>query len=95
VAPIEPTAAGVRLRLHIQPRAAATELVGRHGEALKLRVAAPPVAGAANEALVRWLAERLGVARSAVAVTAGATGRRKTISVDGMGVAEASRRLGL
>ena len=93
--PIEPTPTGVRLRLHIQPRASATELVGRHGAALKLRVAAPPVDGAANEALVRWLALRLRVPSSAVAVTAGAHGRAKTVRVDGVTVEEAVRRLAL
>ncbi|HEX3275603.1 MAG TPA: DUF167 domain-containing protein [Gemmatimonadales bacterium] len=91
--PIDPTATGVRLRLHIQPRASATELVGRHGDALKLRVAAPPVHGAANEAVLRWLAERLGVPRSAVSLTAGATARAKTVCVDGVSVTEATRRL--
>jgi uncharacterized protein (TIGR00251 family) len=93
--PIEPTPTGVRLRLHIQPRASATELVGRHGTALKLRVAAPPVDGAANEALVRWLALRLGVPRSAVTVAAGAHGRAKTVRVDGVTVEEVVRRLAL
>jgi uncharacterized protein (TIGR00251 family) len=93
--PIDATATGVRLRLHIQPRASATELVGRHGDALKLRVAAPPADGAANEAVVRWLAARLGVARSAVTLTAGATGRIKTVSVAGIGAAEVARRLAI
>ena len=91
--PIDPTATGVRLRLHIQPRASATELVGRHGDALKLRVAAPPVHGAANEAVLRWLAERLVVPRLAVSLTAGATARAKTVCVDGVSVTEATRRL--
>ena len=91
--PIDPTATGVRLRLHVQPRASATELVGRHGDALKLRVAAPPVDGAANEAVLRWLAERLGVPRSAVSLTAGATARAKTVCVAGVSVTEATRRL--
>jgi uncharacterized protein (TIGR00251 family) len=93
--PIEPTPTGIRLRLHVQPRASRTELVGRHGDALKLRVAAPPVAGAANDALVRWLADRLGVPRSAVRVTAGTTGRSKTVTVDGVDPAAAARRLGV
>jgi hypothetical protein len=79
--------------VRVQPRASRTELVGRHGDALKIRVAAPPVDGAANEALVRFLAERLGVPSSSVAVTAGASGRLKTVAVSGVGVEAAASRL--
>jgi len=89
------TTTGIRLRLHIQPRAATTELAGVHGDALKVRVAAPPVDGAANEALVRFLAEQLGVPRSAVRVESGAASRAKVVAVDGVGLEAARRRLGL
>ncbi|HEU4587741.1 MAG TPA: DUF167 domain-containing protein [Gemmatimonadales bacterium] len=88
-------AAGVRLRVHVQPRASRTELAGQHGDALKVRVAAPPVDGAANDALVRFLADVLGVARSAVSIEAGGTGRSKVVRVAGVGLADAARRLGL
>jgi uncharacterized protein (TIGR00251 family) len=72
------------LTIHVQPKARTTEVVGWHGDAIKIRVAAPPVGGAANEALVRFLAERLGVARSSVTVVSGTTGRRKWVSIEGM-----------
>ena len=62
---IERTATGIRLRLHIQPRASRSELAGRHGNAIKVRLTAPPVDGAANEALLRFLASRLEVSLSA------------------------------
>jgi uncharacterized protein len=91
--PIEATAGGVRIRLHIQPRASRTEAAGLHGAALKLRLAAPPVDGAANDALVRWIADRLGVPRSAVVLTSGASSRAKTVEVAGVDAAEARRRL--
>jgi uncharacterized protein (TIGR00251 family) len=81
--------------VRVQPRASRTELAGRHGDALKVRIAAPPVDGAANEALVRFLADRLDVSRSAVQVEAGATGRTKVVAVTGIGVAAAMRRLEL
>jgi uncharacterized protein (TIGR00251 family) len=81
-----------RVVVHVQPRARRTEVAGLHGDAVKLRLAAPPVYGAANEELVRFVAERLGVARSAVRVAAGATSRRKTVEVDGVD-GEAARRL--
>lgn len=78
--------------VHVQPRARRTEVAGLHGDAVKLRLAAPPVDGAANDELVRFVAERLGVARSAVRVAAGATSRRKALEVDGMD-GERARRL--
>ena len=83
-----------RLVLHVQPRASATEIAGRHGDAVKVRLAAPPVDGAANEELVRFLAERLGVSRRAIHLAAGRTGRRKIVDVDGLSDDEAARRLG-
>ena len=93
--PVEPAGDGVRLRLHIQPRAARTELGGRFGDALKVRLKSPPVDGAANEELVRFLAETLGVARSRVELVAGRSGRRKTVRVTGLSAEDAGRRLGL
>jgi hypothetical protein len=73
----------VRVSVHVQPRATRSEIVGLHGAALKVRLQAPPVDGAANEALVALLAERLGVARRSVRVVAGLSSRAKTIEVDG------------
>jgi uncharacterized protein len=93
--PLSPTAAGIRLRLHVQPRASKSELAGVHGDALKVRVAAPPVDGAANEALVRFPAEQLQVPRSAVRVELGTGSRTKVVTVDGVEPEVARRRLGL
>ena len=73
----------IRVGVHVQPRASRSEIVGIHGTALKVRLQAPPVEGAANEALVSLLAERLGVARRSVHVVAGATSRAKTVEIDG------------
>ena len=72
------------LHVHVQPRASKTEVVGWHGDAIKIRVAAPPVDGAANEALVLFLAEQLGVPRAAVTVVGGAAGRRKRVAIVGI-----------
>ena len=93
--PVSSTPGGVRIRLHVQPRASRTEAAGLHGGALKVRLAAPPVDGVANEALVRWIAEQLGVARADVALTAGAGSRAKTVEVSGTDPASVRRRLGL
>ena len=80
---MEVRGSSVRVSVHVQPRATRSEIVGLHGAALKVRLQAPPVDGAANEALVTLLAERLGVARRSVRVIAGATSRSKTVKVDG------------
>ena len=56
------------LTLHIQPGAKKTEVAGLHGDALKIRLAAPPVDGKANTALIDFIAERLGLAKSAVSL---------------------------
>lgn len=92
---IEATPSGVRLLVWVQPRASRTELAGLRGHALKIRLAAAPVDGAANEALIRFLAERLEVPRSAVRLEAGAAGRSKVVAVAGLAVAIAAGRLGL
>jgi len=77
----------VRLVVHVVPRAKRTEVVGRHGDALKIKLKAPPVDGAANAELVRFVAEQLSVPRSAVTITAGHTGRRKTLELVGVDAA--------
>lgn len=87
------TAGGVRIAIQVQPRASRTELAGLHGEALKIRLAAPPVDGAANAALIRFLAETLNVPRSAVEISSGLSGRRKSVVVSGLGLVEVARLL--
>jgi uncharacterized protein (TIGR00251 family) len=79
--PIEPVPAGIRLNLLIQPRASRSEIVGLQDGRIKVRLAAPPVDGAANEALLRFLADRLDVPRSRLDIASGANGRRKAIVV--------------
>ena len=86
---------GVELSLHIQPRAGRTEVVGPHGNALKIRLAAPPVDGEANEELVGFLAKTLGVAKRAVSIESGGTGRKKRVRVMGVGVEEVEEKLGV
>ncbi|HLO62448.1 MAG TPA: DUF167 domain-containing protein [Azonexus sp.] len=73
----------ITLTLHIQPGAKKTEFAGLHGDALKIRLAAPPVDGKANDALVKFIAETLGLARSAVTLKSGQTSRRKVLEVSG------------
>jgi len=69
------------LTLHIQPGAKKTEVAGEHGDALKIRLAAPPVDGKANAALLEFIADRLGVAKGVVTLKSGQTSRRKVVEV--------------
>ena len=73
-----------RFAVRLTPRAGANQVDGVVEGDLRARVSAPAVEGAANNALVRLLAEELGVARRDVRIVAGATGRRKLVVVDGM-----------
>lgn len=93
--PVTAHGSGSRLMVHIQPRASRTEVVGSHGDALKIRIAAPPVDGAANEEITRFLGAVLGVPRRAVRLVSGTAGRRKLVEVDGVGPAAVRRALGL
>ena len=79
------------LTLHVQPNARKSEIVGLHGGALKVRIAAPASENRANSALIAFLAETLAVARAAVSLRHGATGRRKIVDV--MGGADLAARL--
>jgi uncharacterized protein (TIGR00251 family) len=74
----------VVLRVHVQPGTGRSAVVGRHGDALKVRVAAPPVEGRANEALVRFLAATLGVKDDAVALVSGESSRAKRVRISGL-----------
>jgi len=82
------------LRVRVQPRASKDALGGEREGALVVRLTAPPVEGAANEALARFLGKTLGVAPSAVRVVSGASGRNKVVSVAGLDAATARERLG-
>lgn len=73
----------ITLTLHIQPGAKKTECAGLHGDALKIRLAAPPVDGKANEALLRYVAERLSLPKSAVTLKSGQTSRHKVLELSG------------
>ena len=73
----------ITLTLHIQPGAKTTEFAGLHGDALKIRLAAPPVDGKANEALIKFVAETLKLPKSAVTLKSGQTSRRKVLKVNG------------
>jgi len=87
--------AKITLTLHIQPGAKKTEVAGLYGDALKIRLAAPPVDGKANAALIGFVAERLGLAKSAVTLKSGQTSRRKVLEVSAAPADAAQRLLGV
>jgi uncharacterized protein (TIGR00251 family) len=76
--------AGAVLEVLVQPRASRTRVVGEHDGRLKIQLAAPPVDGEANAALLAFLADALGVKRADVALLAGETGRRKRVRIAGL-----------
>lgn len=85
--------ADVVLTLHIQPGAKQTEVAGLHGEALKIRLAAPPVDGKANDCLIGFIAKALGVAKSRIALVGGASSRAKRVRVEGLDAESVRRKL--
>ncbi len=81
------------LTVKVVPRASRNELAGVQNGVIRVRLTAPPVEGAANQALVEFLADRLGVPRRNVEIVAGHTGRQKVVSVSGLSADQAIDRL--
>ena len=88
-----PHADGVMLSLRVVPRASRSEVAGGMGDVLRVKVKAPPVEGKANKALVKLLADRLGVPVRAVQVMSGEASRNKRVFVGGITAGEAVRAL--
>ena len=82
-----------RLRLRVSPGADRAGVVGRHGDAWKIRVAAAPERGRANDAVIRLLADTLSVPRDAVTLVSGHGGRDKIVELVGLGPSKIARRL--
>jgi uncharacterized protein (TIGR00251 family) len=83
----------VLLRLHVQPGAGRSAVVGRHGDALKVRVAAPPEGGRANDAVLGLLAETLGVKPAELELVGGASSRSKRVRIKGVEPEDVKKRL--
>ena len=92
---IETTANGVILSVYVQPKASKTEFVGIHGDALKFRVAAPPVGGEANSALCRHVAKLFSIPQRGMSICSGQTSRKKRIELIGVTEDEVRNILGL
>ena len=89
------TAEGVYLSVKLQPRATRNQIQGLQGKELKIAITAPPVDSAANNFLLKFLAEELNLRRSDVQLVRGETSRHKTIFIAGVGAAEFAQRLSL
>jgi uncharacterized protein (TIGR00251 family) len=83
----------VRFEVHAKPRAKKSKVVGERGDAVEIALAAPPVEGAANEELVRFVAKVLGVRQRDIELVRGETSREKLLSVTGLAAAEIESRL--
>jgi hypothetical protein len=83
----------IRLRLRVSPRAGRAAVVGRHGDAWKVRVTAPPERGRANADVVDLIADSVGVLRPDVRLISGASSRDKVVEVFGLTLEETERRL--
>lgn len=83
----------MRFSVHVQPRSSRSGVDGMHGDALKVRVHAPPVDGAANEAVIEVIADALGMRRRDVRIVSGEASRTKLVEVDGIGESEVRSRL--
>lgn len=84
---------GVLVICHVTPRAAQDSIQGLHGDALKIRLHAPPVDGKANEALISFLSRTLNIPKGNITLKSGTNQRRKTILITGLSKSEIEKRL--
>lgn len=92
---VSPDREGVRIAIQVQPRASRTELVGTANGFVKVRIAAPPVDGAANSELIQWLSKQLSVKKSDIRIVSGERGRKKLAYVHGVTLEDVNEMLGL
>ena len=81
---VQPTVRGVRVSVRVQPRASTTGVVGIHGDAIRVRLTAPPVDGAANQALIELLRKTLGIPAGAITIVSGLSSRTKVVELEGV-----------
>lgn len=87
------TPKGTLVKIRLNPKSSQETIEGLHGDALKVKVKAPPVDGKANKALVKYLAKRLGLTGKEIEITSGHTSRNKVLLVHGLSPEETARRL--
>ena len=82
---IKETADGVIFHIHVVPKSAKSEVAGVQGDAVKLKINAPPSEGQANSACIKFLSEILGVRKNQVTIVSGYKSRKKTVAIEGRG----------
>ncbi|MDA8387418.1 MAG: DUF167 domain-containing protein [Nitrospiraceae bacterium] len=82
--PFEKTAAGVRIKVKVQPRSSGRKIAGLAGDTLKVKLTSPPVEGKANEELIEFMGETLGVRKSAIRIARGGSSKLKLIEISGL-----------
>lgn len=92
---VKETRNGVLLPVRAVPRASKNEIQGIHGDALKIRLQAPPVEGKANAALIRFLSDALGISRTQISIASGETGRNKAVLITGLSKTELIKKIGI
>ena len=90
---IEATATGITIKIYVAPRSSFNKVVGLHNGAIKVALTAAPVEGAANKALVDFLARVLGVSKGTVRIVSGEASRHKSVAVAGVDVRSALKKL--
>ncbi len=93
--PIQAAGDGAVIQIKVVPRASKNEISGLHGDALKVRLKAPPVDGKANKELLRFMAKALQLSTQQLQITSGASSRNKRVKVDSLTPEEVTRRLKL
>lgn len=83
------------INIHLQPRASKNEIVGIHGDSLKVRLTSPPVEGAANSHVIEFFAKRLGIQKSNITIVSGEKSRHKTLKIEGITGSKASSIIGI
>ena len=91
---VKETPSGVSFTVRVLPRSSRSEIVGVSEGALRVKLTAPPVEGAANEALVKFLSEKLHIAKSRIEIVSGQSSRTKTVAVQGISKEDLSRLVG-
>ena len=81
------------IKVHVNPNAKKTAVVGMHGDAVKIWIAEPPVKGRANKELLKFIAKKLNISKEYVSIRSGSSSRKKTVAVQGIRTEDAMKKL--
>jgi len=81
------------IKVHVNPNAKKTAVIGMHGDAVKIQIAEPPVKGRANKGLLKFIAKKLNISKESVSIKSGSSSRKKTVAVQGVRMEDAMKKL--